>query len=313
MLNLQNTRKVILLSLTVLAACLTLSDSGFASEQVVEQLVEQVPEIKNVNVNATAELTIVSNIHIGASYQLIAFDDAQTCSNPKNLDDNLNDRSGKRTEKKLKIAAGRLTSYMVRTSLLTRFCDVVGSFMPKENRAYLLNARSEVGKCAINMLDVTNKQRPKLESSFVPRKLSIWTNKCTPLSDDVLATMARLDPVAVTAAPVIQIVPAPDQSALVPPPLPSGFADLNDESKLESLGRNLKKGYHEFLSNPLPRAFAFTEDGHWFNSWGTKPKTPGAPTQPYLRIITDCENLHQRICYLYAVDNAVVYKPVPSQ
>ena len=100
--------------------------------------------------------------------------------------------------------------------------------------------------------------------------------------------------------------PSPQGIPLSPPP-PSGYAELNDAAKLDRFG--VRKGYEKFLTNQLPRAFAFTDDGSWWASWGLKPRTPGAPKQPYLRIIADCEKAYQRRCYLYAVDNDVVYKP----
>lgn len=90
-------------------------------------------------------------------------------------------------------------------------------------------------------------------------------------------------------------------------PAPSGYADIKDTAKLDEL--KARKGYEDYLTRPLPRAFAITKTGGWWISSGTKPKNPLSSPDPALRVIPDCEHHHQRRCYLYAIDDVVVYKP----
>jgi hypothetical protein len=94
-----------------------------------------------------------------------------------------------------------------------------------------------------------------------------------------------------------------------PAPPPSGYADLNDIDKLVQVNARAKAAYETFLAKPLPRAFALSESGGWWTSWGLQPKDPFASKDPAVRVVPDCEKYHQRRCYLYAVDEIVVYKP----
>jgi S1-C subfamily serine protease len=97
-----------------------------------------------------------------------------------------------------------------------------------------------------------------------------------------------------------------------PAPQASGYADINDVAKLAELRPNARAAYEEFLTRPLPRAFALAEGRGWWVSWGTRPKNTEANPDPALRIIPDCEKYHQRRCTIYAIDNVVVYKPEPK-
>jgi hypothetical protein len=89
----------------------------------------------------------------------------------------------------------------------------------------------------------------------------------------------------------------------------SAFADINDSEKLAQFGPKVKEGYDRFLARPLPRAFAFSEKGGAWSSWGTTPKNPDSAKEPSLRAVPDCEAYHHATCFLYAVDNDVVYQP----
>jgi S1-C subfamily serine protease len=123
------------------------------------------------------------------------------------------------------------------------------------------------------------------------------------------------------APPVAQVPPpaAPAPAAPTPPaavariiPVASGFADIGDVEKLNKLvlsNPRAKAAYEDFLTRPLPRAFAVTAAGGSYESWGLKPKNPASNPDPAQRIIGDCENYHQRQCVLYAIDNVVVYQP----
>lgn len=106
-------------------------------------------------------------------------------------------------------------------------------------------------------------------------------------------------PEAVTAAAFPRIVP-----------VASGYAQLNDIGKLLAINPQAKKAYENFLSRPLPRAFALSEYGGIWISWGTYNKLkPMRHPDPAVRAVPDCELHHGRRCYLYAIDETVVWKP----
>jgi serine protease Do len=91
----------------------------------------------------------------------------------------------------------------------------------------------------------------------------------------------------------------------------SGFADLNDIAKLDQFGA--RKGYEQFLRTDRPRAFAIVEGGtgYWISN-GNRPRNPSSSSIPHVRITKDCEERYKKTCYLYAVDDVVVYKPVSN-
>jgi hypothetical protein len=87
----------------------------------------------------------------------------------------------------------------------------------------------------------------------------------------------------------------------------SGYADVNDVARLVAVNPRAKEAYERFLTKPFPRAFALSENGGWFISAGIKRKDPALSIDPAIRIVPDCEKRHQRRCYLYAVDDIVVW------
>lgn len=87
----------------------------------------------------------------------------------------------------------------------------------------------------------------------------------------------------------------------------SSYADVNDVAKLIKVNPRARAAYETFLSKPLPRAFALSENGGWWMAWGKKPKDPFASSDPAIRVLPDCEKHHQRRCFVYAVDETVVW------
>jgi hypothetical protein len=68
----------------------------------------------------------------------------------------------------------------------------------------------------------------------------------------------------------------------------------------------------KFLSLPLPRACAISDNGHFAYVSGTRPKDPTLPREPTARALQLCAAVAGKACVLYAVDNDVVYQPVPD-
>ncbi|NDI84968.1 S1C family serine protease [Undibacterium crateris] len=107
------------------------------------------------------------------------------------------------------------------------------------------------------------------------------------------------------------VVTGPELNEIFKRPTPvveSGFADINDIAKLDQFGA--RKGYENFLKAEMPRAFAIAEGGTgWWIAFGRSPKNPASSPEPRLRAAKDCEERYQKPCYLYAVDDRVVFKP----
>jgi serine protease Do len=95
---------------------------------------------------------------------------------------------------------------------------------------------------------------------------------------------------------------------LPPPPLPAD-PTVADSSRLPFATDKMREQYKAFLGCPLPRAFAISEGGRWWYSWSTKPADPAAPAEPGERALRACEKTNSGRCFLYAVDDRIVYRP----
>jgi serine protease Do len=107
---------------------------------------------------------------------------------------------------------------------------------------------------------------------------------------------------------------APPRSDTRPAPPPqghaaSGYADIGDTGKLAGFGPRVRESYEKFLARPLPRAFAISDNGRSYQAWSRVPHDPNDSPDPTVRVITECEKVHQSHCRLYAVDRTVVYRP----
>lgn len=93
----------------------------------------------------------------------------------------------------------------------------------------------------------------------------------------------------------------------------SGYADVEDIGKFKRVapGDGPEANYRRFLSSPVPRAIAVSDDGHTWLTWSLVPKDKNAPREPAERAIQSCEAEYKQHCYLYAVDRTVVYQPPP--
>lgn len=79
---------------------------------------------------------------------------------------------------------------------------------------------------------------------------------------------------------------------------------IEDTSNLPHSSPKMIDRYIVFLSRPLPRAFAISDDGNWSMAWGLK----NAPIDTYHRAVLLCEGFSGHPCFLYAADNEVVHK-----
>lgn len=96
-------------------------------------------------------------------------------------------------------------------------------------------------------------------------------------------------------------------SKLPAPPWPTDAAVV-DASRLPYATDKMRESYKTFLTCPLPRAFAISEGGKWWYSWSTKPIDASLPADPTERALRACERTNSGKCFLYAIDNRVVYQ-----
>jgi hypothetical protein len=144
-----------------------------------------------------------------------------------------------------------------------------------------------------------------------------------PAAAPVAAPVAVVTPVvAPAAAPVVAVpaaVPAPAARPVAAPlpvvalanatpakPDTSATNPVNDADKLP-LSKEGRDEYRQWLTKPLPRAFAVAANGVWLAAWGTKPQNTALPTNPSERALQACQNRAKEACKLYAVDNEVVW------
>jgi hypothetical protein len=90
---------------------------------------------------------------------------------------------------------------------------------------------------------------------------------------------------------------------------PANDPAVTDTSRLPNATDKMREDYRAFLSCPLPRAFAVSEGGRWWYAWSTKPRDTSAPVDPAQRAVWACEKIGSGRCFLFAVDNRIVYEP----
>lgn len=123
---------------------------------------------------------------------------------------------------------------------------------------------------------------------------------------------------AAAAQPPVATAPPPAPPARSAPPAPraghiaSGFAAIDDVDAVPYLTERGRKGYQEWLTYPLPRAFAIAPNGYFWQAATTRPKDPDMPVDPSERALLGCERAAKQRCKLYAVNNAVVWVKEPS-
>jgi dienelactone hydrolase len=83
-------------------------------------------------------------------------------------------------------------------------------------------------------------------------------------------------------------------------PARSGYAALDDVSKLPAKAATTEQGYRSFLRSDIPRTFALAPSGAWSIRAGKPSSMQDA--------LTACAALAKQACKAYAVDDEVVWK-----
>ncbi len=92
----------------------------------------------------------------------------------------------------------------------------------------------------------------------------------------------------------------PSAASVDPEPTPAA-------PRVPYLGEEGQQKYQEYLSRPLPRAFAISESGHYGAAFGTKPANKSMSADPKRRALQYCRQRSRSECVLYSVDDQVVF------
>ncbi len=140
-------------------------------------------------------------------------------------------------------------------------------------------------------------QEPRLVTSANP-------GPSKPLASNAPANVSVAAPVAV-AVPA----PAPVSAIAISGPAKPAASAINSVSDADKvpLSKEGRDEYRQWLTKPLPRAFAVAPNGVWLATWGTKPQNTALPSNPSERAMQACQNRAKEACKLYAVDNEVVW------
>jgi hypothetical protein len=86
----------------------------------------------------------------------------------------------------------------------------------------------------------------------------------------------------------------------------AAFAKVDNLDALPTTSMLSKMLYRDWLTKPVPRAFALSSDGAAYRTWGitTDPKVPLDVAE---RALHRCNKAGKKDCKLYAVDNTVVW------
>jgi hypothetical protein len=105
----------------------------------------------------------------------------------------------------------------------------------------------------------------------------------------------------------------PPRSEPRPEPAAPQNAKLEDADAVPYLTERGREAYRNWLTRPLPRAFAVSAEGIWSTTWSRTPANPAMPADPVQRALLQCNARSKEECRLYAVDRAVVWdKGVPA-
>lgn len=119
---------------------------------------------------------------------------------------------------------------------------------------------------------------------------------------------ARLSSQAAAAAPAQ--APAPATAPVPARPAPPGqYAALDDDSRLPFANERMRATYRTFLSQPMPRAFVISQGGAFQLASGLFGASAGEHGDPAWRALKQCERYGRGACFVYAVNDRVVYRP----
>ena len=87
------------------------------------------------------------------------------------------------------------------------------------------------------------------------------------------------------------------------PAAPARYARIDDLDKLPYASDALRARYRVFLGLPMPRAFVISDSGT------SRQASAAGPIEPAERALRDCRQAMTGRCFVYAIDDRVVYRP----
>jgi serine protease Do len=116
---------------------------------------------------------------------------------------------------------------------------------------------------------------------------------------------------AAPAAPATQTPASSTSQAAKPvvPGPPGAYAAIDDDTRLPFSNERMRASYRIFLSQPMPRAFAISEGGAFQVASGLYGASAGEHGDPAWRALKQCERYGRGACFVYAVNDRVIYKP----
>ena len=112
---------------------------------------------------------------------------------------------------------------------------------------------------------------------------------------------------AAPAVPAQASVPAPEVESKPAPP--GAYAAIDDLGKLPFSNQRMRASYRVFLSQQMPRAFVISNSGAFEMAWSLYGSSPASNGDPSWRALKQCERRGVGACFVYAVNDRVVYKP----
>lgn len=89
----------------------------------------------------------------------------------------------------------------------------------------------------------------------------------------------------------------------------TGFAELGNVEAVPGLSAGCRDIYRKWITWTSPKGFAVGPAGNCGYSSGVRPPKPDLPIDPAERALTVCDRFGKGACKLYAIDDAVVWKP----
>jgi predicted small secreted protein len=89
---------------------------------------------------------------------------------------------------------------------------------------------------------------------------------------------------------------------------PTGFAEVSNVEAVPRISERCRDIYRAWIARVAPKGFA-VGTGACGSSSGVRPPKPDLPIDPAERALAICESFGKGACKLYAIDDAVVWKP----
>jgi hypothetical protein len=182
-------------------------------------------------------------------------------------------------------------SYHVHYVARARLIDVKNNRIVAED--FCSRIPKELGD-AVSQQKLTENHGQVLKS-----KLSSYAAGC---ANELAKRMLKVDVPIVAEAAVESPTTSPQPGQV--PSVPT-VTDVN--APVPYLKAHGQQRFKDFLTKPLPRAFAISDTGYSAGAWGARPKDRSKPLDTKERALEICREAAGKECVLYMVDNEIVF------